>query len=723
MNPPEAATIEAAAPPRPERSTARRSARATDAVTGRYLPALDGVRAAAIAGVFAYHLGYGWASGGYLGVDLFFVLSGFLITTLLVEEWSNLGSIDLGRFWGHRARRLLPGLLAMLVVLALWVKFESGGLAVDLPQLRGDGIATVLYVANWHFLFSHQSYFDRFSLPSPLRHTWSLAIEEQFYLVWPLIVVAMMKAAGFVRGRGRTRGQFAVAPSTWRAAGIFCTATGALCSTAWMAYLALGGASINRLYYGTDTRALDLLVGCTLAMLVAARPQPGPRARRVLHWCSPVAVLVLAACWITAGDTNGNPLGWMFKGGFLLCAVAGAVVLADVRQVEQGGLAKALSVRPVRFVGRISYGLYLWHWPVIVELSPARTGWSGWQLDALRIGASLGLATVSYYLIERPFRTGTFLRWPVALRAALAPLAMGVASIAIVAATFPAAAAATPEPVAKVSTAPTVPGAGGVVGRPISLGFTPSPAHKLRVLLIGDSVMLSDSPAVAALLGSTGVATVVNDSQWGWGMSTAKDWQGEVAGWVRAAHPQLVIGMWSWDNLVLTEHPAEYRAELEQLIRILLAPGDGVRGMIFQQFPLPGVNASITSNQADALAKVVSAIDKWDALGAAMATAFPGRVMYFPVGSSVLLDGRFTSWLPPEGDPGAPKSEWTRVRMIDNVHFCPAGAARYSAALLADLDAMYHLPSPTPGWWKGAWTQNYVAYRFPTPAVCPNDHP
>jgi peptidoglycan/LPS O-acetylase OafA/YrhL len=170
------------------------TASATTAVTGRHLPALNGLRGLAVIGVVAYHLQIGWARGGYLGVDLFFVLSGFLITTLLLEEWVGTGRVDLGAFWGRRARRLLPALFLVVLALALylicnavWGGPGANGL-IDLSGLRGDAVATLLYVNNWHLIFAHQSYFAQFSTPSPLQHTWSLAIEEQFYLVWPLLL-------------------------------------------------------------------------------------------------------------------------------------------------------------------------------------------------------------------------------------------------------------------------------------------------------------------------------------------------------------------------------------------------------------------------------------------------------------------------------------------------------------------------------------------------------
>ena len=175
------------------------TASATTAVTGRHLPALNGLRGLAVIGVVAYHLQLGWAQGGYLGVDLFFVLSGFLITTLLLEEWVGAGRINLVAFWGRRARRLLPALFLVVAALALYLicnaRFGGPGAngLIDLSGLRGDAIATLLYVNNWHLIFAHQSYFAQFSTPSPLQHTWSLAIEEQFYLVWPPLLLVLLR--------------------------------------------------------------------------------------------------------------------------------------------------------------------------------------------------------------------------------------------------------------------------------------------------------------------------------------------------------------------------------------------------------------------------------------------------------------------------------------------------------------------------------------------------
>ena len=279
---------------RDARARARRAQRCeTTAVSGRHLPALNGLRGVAVLGVVAYHLQLGWASGGYLGVDLFFVLSGFLITTLLLEEWAGAGRISLAAFWGRRARRLLPALFLVVGALGLYLVLNgafggpgANGL-VDLSGLRGDAISTLLYVNNWHSIFAHQSYFAQFSAPSPLQHTWSLAIEEQFYLVWPLVILLV----------------FRFARRAWRSTGLVLAVSLGLASSILMAVLFTPGAGVDptRVYYGTDTRLFDLMAGATLAFVAAARPQPNLRARRRLHVVGPLAAAALAVFWVTAG--------------------------------------------------------------------------------------------------------------------------------------------------------------------------------------------------------------------------------------------------------------------------------------------------------------------------------------------------------------------------------------------------------------------------------------
>ena len=196
---------------------------------------------------------------------------------------------------------------------------------IDLSGLRGDAIATLLYVNNWHLIFAHQSYFAQFSTPSPLQHTWSLAIEEQFYLVWPLVLLVLLRY-------GR-RG--------WRRAGVTVTVALGVGSSIFMAALFHPGLDPSRIYYGTDTRLFDLMAGATIAFLAAARRQPHVRARRVLHWVGPAAAVLLGVFWVTAGTPGGLPTNFMFEGGFLLCAALAALVVSDAPASSNPGCSPA----------------------------------------------------------------------------------------------------------------------------------------------------------------------------------------------------------------------------------------------------------------------------------------------------------------------------------------------------------------------------------------------
>jgi peptidoglycan/LPS O-acetylase OafA/YrhL len=694
------------------------------AVTGRHLPALNGLRGLAVIGVVAYHLQLGWARGGYLGVDLFFVLSGFLITTLLLEEWRGTGHVDLAAFWGRRARRLLPALFLVVAALALYVVCNAafGGPGanghLDLPGIRGDAIATLLYVNNWHLVFAHQSYFAQFSTPSPLQHTWSLAIEEQFYLVWPLLLLLLFR----VTRRG------------WRQAGVAVTVSLGVLSAVLMAVLFHPGVDPSRVYYGTDTRLFDLMAGAMLAFLAAARPQPGPASRRALHVMGPLAAAVLGVFWVTAGTSGGLPTTFMFEGGFLLCAALAALVVSDARLAERGAFSRALSWGPLHFVGTISYGIYLWHWPVIVYLTGARTGLGGWQLDLVRVGVTLAVSTASFYLVERPIRRahlhGSVRFWG-------APLAGVVSAVVIVVATMPAVAdpghvvgtthlrSASP---AQAGQTATVPGAGGYAGQvPIRLAAPPSPANPLRITVIGDSVMHDASFAIRAALESTGDSVVTINTVDGWGLGTDPTWKTDLPWIISQSHPQLIVATWSWDDWGPTTpnalyQPAAYTKELEDTVSTLLTPGNGVEGVIFTQFPEPGaILTSADPRQRPIYRQRVLGNNAWNHIAQKMTTVFPGKVMFFPIASSLLWHGNYAAWLPPDDNPHAPLDTWIRVRKVDNVHLCPQGAALYTNALLADMTPVFGLSAAAADWSQGSWTTD-PNFNNP-PGACPDDHP
>lgn len=341
-----------------------------------YHGALDGLRALALVAIVAYHLHYPWAEGAFLSVDLFFLLSGFLITTLLLVEWQRSGTIGLRRFWARRARRLLPALLVTLVVVAVFTRLE-----VDpwlRTSVRDDGLASLTYVANWRFIASNQGYFQTFAAPSPLRHMWTLAIEEQFYLVWPLVALAAMRI-----GRGR-RGIVAV-----------CVA-GIAASVAVMARTFRPGDPL-RAYYGTDSRLHVILIGALLAVLLSVW-QPSEAARRRVAVLGAVAFVVMLAGWATAHGTDAA----YYHGGSVLHAVVACVVLTSC--LHPGPVRAVLGVGVMAWVGRLSYGLYLFHWPIIVWLVPNRVPLDGLALDAARVGLTVLVAVASYYLIELPVR-------------------------------------------------------------------------------------------------------------------------------------------------------------------------------------------------------------------------------------------------------------------------------------------------------------------------------
>jgi peptidoglycan/LPS O-acetylase OafA/YrhL len=368
-------------------------------------PALDGVRAFAVAAVLVYHGGVAAVPGGFIGVDAFFVLSGFLITSLLLVEVAGTGRIRLAAFWGRRARRLLPALLVMLAVVVpvSRVLLAPG----DLPPVRGDALAALLYVANWRMIFRGSDYFAQTATPTPLQHTWSLGIEEQFYLIWPLVVLAVLiGVAGLRRGGARRRSEL----RRWVLFGI-CLA-GGVASTV-LCWLLHAPTDSSRAYYGTDTRAVALLTGCALAVLLEHR-MPAVTAgrhrrdggRRIEHPLLGTATVlaVLGLCWAASHATGSTD--WQYHAGFAAIAVAVAVVIAHAALSPGSPTAWVLSRPPMVTLGRISYGVYLWHWPVFVFCSAGRLGFAGIGLFAVRCAITLAVSIASYVLVEQPIRRG-----------------------------------------------------------------------------------------------------------------------------------------------------------------------------------------------------------------------------------------------------------------------------------------------------------------------------
>ena len=368
--------------------------------------------------VLLFHAGK--LRGGYLGVDLFFVLSGYLITSLLLAESSTSGRVNLLGFWARRARRLLPALLLVVAFVGLYsaVIADPG----ELHRIRGDALATLAYVANWRFVFGGFDYFALFSSPSPLNHTWSLAIEEQFYLVWPLAF------AGLLAWRRHRSGPEDRVPGTAARAVFLASTALAVISAALALGLWFGKHDATRIYYGTDTRAPAILMGAALAgFLVWRGPASARRMRTALELVAWVGAGFLAVAWTRLDGAN------LYRGGLLACAIAASAVIAAAAHPQPGPLARALSFRPFVGLGIISYGVYLWHWPIYLWLNADRVGQDGWRLLAVRLAVTIPIAIASFVLVERPIRRGALsaptLRW-------LTPLTVGVVvTITIVAAT------------------------------------------------------------------------------------------------------------------------------------------------------------------------------------------------------------------------------------------------------------------------------------------------
>jgi peptidoglycan/LPS O-acetylase OafA/YrhL len=490
-----------------------------------YEPSLDGVRGLAVVAVLLFHSGFTWAAGGFLGVSTFFTLSGFLITSLLVAEHRATGALDLSRFWERRFRRLLP---ASLLTLLLIVVMAATVLPEARPGLTGDVLSALLYVANWHFLFEGSSYADLFSLPSPVLHFWSLAIEEQFYLLFPLAAWWVLR---------HFRGSHAV---LLRAVGIAFVA-----STIVLVLAGLLGAT-NFVYYATPARAAELLAGAALACVVSlgrlqpirlaseewdapvsaepwwARAEwstaPAPVSRRPLAgrldlsqwWPAAVGLLSLLALVVLVAHTDRSDR-WLSLGGFPAVSILSCGLL--IGALGRGPVRTLLGTEPLRQLGRISYGLYLYHWPVFLWLTEQRVGFGGWSLFAVRMAVTLGIAVVSFRFVEMPVRRGELFTRRRGL--AVAPLGAALL-VTVLLVTSPGATAKgddqfsaaralldAPAPPTTVARPALVAPAGGVGA--VATPTTTVPPPPVRIAVFGDST---------ALMTSAGL--------WQWGQDTGR---------------------------------------------------------------------------------------------------------------------------------------------------------------------------------------------------------
>ncbi|MDX6275197.1 MAG: hypothetical protein QOJ92_2407 [Frankiales bacterium] len=664
-------------------------------------PALDGLRALAVTAVLLFHGGVSWLPGGFLGVDLFFVLSGFLITGLLVVEHEATGRVSLLRFWSRRARRLLPALfIVVLAVVATAVFTADSGPPAG---LRGDALATIGYVANWRLVLDGGGYFAQQADPSALQHTWSLAIEEQFYLLWPLIVVAALALA---RRRRWLVGVVA--------------AVGAAASAGGTALASIRGADATGLYYRTDTRAQALLVGALLAVLLTrpgldAPPRPG-RWRGAL-W-SGLAVLALGGTAVLWSESHGDQR-WLYRGGLLLAALCAAGLVAVASQQPGSWFGRALSLWPLRTLGLISYGVYLWHWPVDLALTAERTNLHGPALLGARVVTTLALAVLSWFLVEQPIRRVAripVLVVPVSVACAAATAFAVLALTVPVAPAAPAVAAVeeAPAPVASTTTppasAPTPVASRPGTLKPSALTTTSAavpratqpvtPVHHgplVPVTVLGDSVADSLGKGFAPVDEPQGTR-VTNRGIVGCGVAATpryrlrgqvyeladacRDWASTWAADIARDRPKValvVLGrheVWDgelnghWTSVGHTDFDSYLAAQLDQAITVAAAGGALVAMTTSPYFH--GREAPDGSRYPE---NDPARVDRFNQLLRAAVARHPGKAFVVDLGRRSCPDGHYTSTV-----------DGIKIRS-DGVHFTSAGARWLAPWLLPQLAA------------------------------------
>jgi peptidoglycan/LPS O-acetylase OafA/YrhL len=460
-----------------------------------YMPGIDAMRALAVLAVFGYHAGLDWVPGGFLGVDVFFVISGYLITSLLLREFRSTDHIELGRFWLRRARRLLPA-VGVLIAVAMIVAAIAEPDKID--TIRGDALSSLFYFANWHFIYEHNSYFEGFGRPSLFTHLWSLSVEEQFYLFWPLIFAAGMKLFG--------RGRLLI--------GVLAGAAGSV-ALAWILFDP--GHDASRIYYGTDTHAVGLLAGVALAMVwsptqLRTHKSFGPLVGPILD---ALGVVALAYLILSFAHVHDYDLA-LWHGGYAWIAVATALLLAAVAH-PAARLGNILGRPALLWLGLRSYSFYLWHWPVLAMTRPGvDINLPRGILVPLQLLACLALADLSYRFVELPFNgKATLPRMPQAwLKVARPALIFTVLGVILVvgwsgivkagnSASASSVAASTATAVhlpAKTKPTPKPDPKPHPERQPTHKALPPA-KHWPRIVMLGDSVMIGAEEKLATRLG------------------------------------------------------------------------------------------------------------------------------------------------------------------------------------------------------------------------------
>jgi len=680
----------------------------------QHLRGLDGLRALAVVSVVAYHLNFRVARGGYLGVDLFFVISGFLITSLLLEEHFDTGRIALVAFWRRRARRLLPALFFLLVCLSLFILLAghlSSPLSVasiDLASFRSLALATVSYLTNWMVALSSGSYFDHFSAPSPLAHTWSLAIEEQFYLVWPLLTLGLLR----------------VGRSSSRHLGTFVTALLSLASALAMAMLfhAGDGSSMNFVYNATFTRIFDLGIGATVAWCVVGSRQS--ISTRSLNALSSTALALALAAMVFLGHEDSTPVDFMFRGGFLIFAMLSAVLILAVRD-DATWVSRLFALSPLRLVGRASYGLYLWHWPMIVLVTPNLVGVAGKKLLVLRVLLMILATTFSNLLIERPIRS---IRWSLSIRRVVALGGTTLTVGAILAGTSMAWQPRVSLREVMVRYAPSSPpaGSGSIAGLSKLLAQDVGRyTHEapLRIDYFGDSLLYFGQYGLAAAMHSMPQVEYHAVSAPGWGLSVV-EWKSGLHQFL-VQHPADVIIMSNfWDASLAGADPAAFAALYQEFLGA--ARRDGVRVVVFTGFPMIHTGEFDTRSLGEKARwnRLTAFYQRaWNTQVRRFVAANPGHALFFPVDNVFAPHGIYSAYVAPPRSPNAPRSTWDRVRSMDGTHLCAPGVSIWAAAITQDVATSFGVNPPQHAWWLDPWPTKKTKYDSRVATLCPLTHP
>ncbi len=626
-----------------------------------HLPGLDGVRGLAVIGVLLFHGGFVWAKGGFLGVSTFFTLSGFLITNLLVREFEGSSSLNLLRFWGRRLRRLMPAALAAIALIGLvWWRI---GTPEQLGSLRIDMLSSLGYVANWRLWTSGISYGSLFSQPTPFQHFWSLAIEEQFYLVFPLVVFGCMR----IGGRRLL---------TW------------VCAVAAIASIALmwlQRADFDRIYYGTDTRVAELMFGVLLALWWSRRDRTTTnRTSSQTPWdiVGVVATIGILGAWFTVNEMSPK----LAMGGFPIYAALSTLLIYTA--TRPGLVSRIFSNSALRWAGLLSYGLYLYHWPVFLVLSQGRTGLSIAPLFLLRVAVTLAMALLSYFFLEMPIRRRTLFK---STRSA------GTAALAAIFTVVLCAFAITLH-----NPKSTVPYANMKVGE---LGHTLVDLHPTKkprtdggtpatVWIIGDSGAMDESPALAAAMEATGSTRFIFGSGPGFGLTVGIDWRKDFRDEIAKDHPDVaVVMLGGWDGKFLVKNgKAEYEKIVNEAITVLT--DNGIKVLLLPVMPGGTFEVSTTNK-----------------IFAEVAARHPGMVDNPSVDSALTAPDGSTPryWIDTDGTVHL-------LRKADGWHLCQEGARSLASLIVTRLTELGWSTPVISEWEDGAWQQ---AFQYNDPVgVC-----